>query len=438
MEKFIIFVLIFEFTFSQNIYNAAEYITKNSHKKSKQACAKYVANALIYGGGFKFERQGSAYMYHSKGILKQIGYYEIPKPSTFKIGDITVTEKNFKHEHGHIALWNGNQWISDFKQKSEFVYSIAQPTVHYYRYGEEEISDNSKFSISQEGINLIKSFEGCELKAYYDKLGRVWTIGYGHTGKDVYEGLTITQEQADNLLKKDLAKFENFVKNPKYVSIQLTQNQFDALVSFSYNCGQKNLKDLCYGKSASQIANEIILYNKSSGKVVNGLVRRRKAEQALFLKQSGPVPEIIPKPIEPIKKNVIFTYAVRISGGKILPEVENDNDYAGKIGNKITDIAIKVNVGSIKYRVHVKGGKWLKFVSGYNWNDPKNGYAGNKKPIDLIQIIYNGDNNSPKYRVSPLNKKYYAWQLGNKVGKGYDGYAGALGKVIDRIQIIPS
>ena len=91
MEKFIIFVLIFEFTFSQNIYNAAEYITKNSHKKSKQACAKYVANALIYGGGFKFERQGSAYMYHTNGIMIKMGYKEISNPSYFIKGDITVT-----------------------------------------------------------------------------------------------------------------------------------------------------------------------------------------------------------------------------------------------------------------------------------------------------------------------------------------------------------
>ena len=254
--------------------------------------------------------------------------------------------------------------------------------------------------------------------------------------------MTITQDQAINLLKLDLKKHENYVKNRNYVTIQLNQNQFDALTSFTYNVGPKNLKELCYGKSESQIANEIILYNKATinGKkqVLAGLTRRRKAEQNLFLQSSelSPTPEIIPR-IPVIRRSVIFTYAVRISSGTILPEVQNDNDYAGLIGKSITDIAIKVNVGSIKYRVHVKGGKWLKFVTGYNWKEPKNGYAGNGKPIDLVQIIFNGNNNSPKYRVSPLNKKYYNWQLGNKVGKGYDGYAGAIGKNIDRIQIIP-
>jgi len=437
MKQLILLLCIISIIKNQSVYKAADYLIANAYKKSKNICAKFVADALEHGG-FSFERQGSAYMYHSNGILKKIGYNEISKPSSFQVGDITVTENNKAHQHGHIALWVGNQWISDFKQKSEFIYAKDQPPIHYYRYGSNQIPDNSRFSISQEGIDLIKSFEGCKLTAYYDSNGKVWTIGYGHTGKDVYKGLVITQQQAENLLKQDLKSHENYVKNKKYVTIQLSQNQFDALTSFTFNCGPKNLKELCYGKSASQIANEIILYNKSGGKVLNGLVKRRNAEQALFLKTSGPTPEIIPKPPEPIKRNVIFTYAVRISNGQILPEVENDNDYAGKVGYSITDIAIKVNVGSIKYRVHVKGGKWLGFVSGYNWNDAKNGYAGNKKPIDLVQIIYNEDNNSPKYRVSPLKRNYYSWQLGKKVGKGFDGYAGALGKTIDRIQIIPN
>ena len=436
MKHIIIFLCFISIVKNQNVYQAAEYITKHAYKNSKDLCARFVANALEYGG-FKFQRQNAAYMYHSNGILKGIGYNEISKPNSFQVGDITVIENNSYYKYGHIALWDGNHWVSDFIQNSEFVYGKNSPPIHYYRYG-SAIIDNSHFSISQEGIDLIKSFEGCQLKAYYDNTGKVWTIGYGHTGKDVYGGLVITQEQAENLLKQDLKSHENYVKNKNYVTIQLKQNQFDALTSFTYNCGCRNLKELCYGKSESQIAKEIILYNKSGGKVLQGLVKRRQVEQSLFLKESGLTPEISPKPTDPIEKNVIFTYSVRILGRIILPEVENDNSYAGSVGKSITDIAIKVNVGTIKYRVHVKGGNWLPFVTGYDWNEAINGYAGNRKPIDLIQIIYNGNNNSPKYRISPLNNNYYGWQLGNKVGSGLDGYAGALGKEIDRIQIIPN
>ena len=157
-----------------------------------------------------------------------------------------------------------------------------------------------------------------------------------------------------------------------------------------------------------------------------------------------PTPTPTPKPIpiptpthKPTPPPLRFTYAVRTTKGGILREVTNTQDYAGLRGYPITDIAIKVNRGSIRYRVHVKGGGWLKYVTGYNWNDYTNGYAGNHKPIDLVQIIYSDNSELPRYRVSPVNANYYSWQNGKKVGRGFDGYAGAKGRTIDRIQIAP-
>ena len=147
-----------------------------------------------------------------------------------------------------------------------------------------------------------------------------------------------------------------------------------------------------------------------------------------------PIPTPTPKPTPPPLR---FTYAVRTTKGGILREVTNTQDYAGLRGYPITDIAIKVNRGSIRYRVHVKGGGWLRYVTGYNWNDYTNGYAGNHKPIDLVQIIYSDNSELPRYRVSPVNANYYSWQNGKKVGRGFDGYAGAIGRTIDRIQIAP-
>ena len=85
-------------------------------------------------GGFSFTKQKSAYMYHSNGILNKIGFSEIEKPSSYQKGDITVIENNDMHEHGHIAMWCGSNWISDFVQNSEFVYNSNQPKVHYYRF----------------------------------------------------------------------------------------------------------------------------------------------------------------------------------------------------------------------------------------------------------------------------------------------------------------
>ncbi len=141
--------------------------------------------------------------------------------------------------------------------------------------------------LSQVGINLIKKYEGCRLKAYKPvPTERYWTIGWGHYGPDVKEGMTITQVKADSMFVEDLAKYEAYVNSPGYVPVtaQLNQHQFDALVSFTYNCGNGSLKKLCAGRSIAQIADNINKYNKGGGKVLAGLVRRRQEELELINK----------------------------------------------------------------------------------------------------------------------------------------------------------
>lgn len=132
---------------------------------------------------------------------------------------------------------------------------------------------------SSKGIALIKSFEGCRLQAYRDSVG-VLTIGYGHTG-DVKEGQVISQGFAEELLKEDLTRFERNVT--RYTPFEMNQNQFDALVSFAFNCGAGNLKKLVSGRNKDQVARKILEYNKAGGRVLAGLTRRRQAERALFL-----------------------------------------------------------------------------------------------------------------------------------------------------------
>ena len=145
------------------------------------------------------------------------------------------------------------------------------------------------------------------------------------------------------------------------------------------------------------------------------------------------------------KKPVItFKYRVK-AGGKWYSEVHNLNDYAGVEGKAITDIAIGVDKGSVKYQVHIKGGSWLPYVTGYNISDKNNGYAGNGEPIDAIRVYYNTPADYAKkygyqkaqYRVSPLNGNYYGWQYDDEVNKskGLDGYSGVFGKEIDKFQI---
>ena len=113
----------------------------------------------------------------------------------------------------------------------------------------------------------MKSFEGCHLSAYRCPAG-VLTIGYGHTGKvdgkAIFEGLTITEEKATELLKEDLAKFENAVNNVA-LTFEPNENQFSALVSFAFNCGAGNLKTLVKDRAADVVAEKILLYNIEHG-----------------------------------------------------------------------------------------------------------------------------------------------------------------------------
>ncbi|MBL8283296.1 MAG: lysozyme [Acinetobacter junii] len=146
-------------------------------------------------------------------------------------------------------------------------------------------------SISKTGIDLISSFEGIRLNAYDDGVG-VWTIGIGTTvypnGVKVKKGDKCTLDQAKEYFAHDLKRFESSVNN--LVKVPLTQNQFDALVSLVYNIGQtafsnSTLLKKLNAKDYQAAADQFLRWNKGGGKVMKGLVRRREAERALFLKK---------------------------------------------------------------------------------------------------------------------------------------------------------
>lgn len=144
---------------------------------------------------------------------------------------------------------------------------------------------------SDVGVNLISGFEDTRFKAYDDGVG-VWTIGTGTTvypnGVKVKQGDTCTPEQAKAYFKHDLAKFEKTVNQS--VTVPLTQNQFDALVSLTYNIGSGAFKSSTLLKLLNKVdyqgaADQFLAWKKAGGKVLPGLVRRREAERALFLKK---------------------------------------------------------------------------------------------------------------------------------------------------------
>ena len=153
--------------------------------------------------------------------------------------------------------------------------------------------------------------------------------------------------------------------------------------------------------------------------------------------------EEVEKPTEnkPEKVNKNFDAFIRARTQKHgwLPEVKNLEDFAGFEESPITDIAIRVSAGSVKYRVHVIGAEWLPYVTGYNINDHVNGYAGNGKSIDAIEVyFYTPDGyvvKRAKYRIAPCSGSYYPYQYDNETGNGQDGYAGVFGVKIGKVQL---
>ncbi len=150
--------------------------------------------------------------------------------------------------------------------------------------------NNAEFEVSQEGLDLIKSFEGLKLHSYICPAG-VLTVGYGHTGPDVTPEMEITQQVADELLKQDVDLFAKQV-NKLVKGLDITQGMFDACVSFAFNLGIESfkkstlLKYIVLGEYQSA-AKEFDRWNKardSSGNLVplDGLTRRRAAERKLF------------------------------------------------------------------------------------------------------------------------------------------------------------
>jgi len=141
----------------------------------------------------------------------------------------------------------------------------------------------TQMNIGTKGLEMIKHFEGLELNAYQCAAG-VWTIGYGHT-KGVQKGMVISEDTANEMLVEELNEYENYINT--LVTVELNQNQFDAMVSWVYNLGGGNLKASTLLKvlNAGDYAGvpaQMMRWNKAGGKVLEGLTRRRQAEADLF------------------------------------------------------------------------------------------------------------------------------------------------------------
>lgn len=210
-------------------------------------------------------------------------------------------------------------------------------------------------NISEVGITLIKKYEGLRLTAYKCPAG-VMTIGYGHT-KDVKAGQVINQETADRYLREDLAVHEKNVR--KYNNIySWNQNEFDALTSFSFNIGNINQLTQNGTRSKKVIAERILEYNKAAGRVLSGLVSRRKEEHDLFLRPLDNPISFLPT----TKRGDSGLYVT-----KIQLHLNNMGIYRGDIDGKfgkLTEEAVKILQESVNIKVDgIVGPVTWQFIS---------------------------------------------------------------------------
>ena len=190
-------------------------------------------------------------------------------------GDRVVLGKNVSGTHEINSPVNIKHVISGMSTQTE------QKTVSV----SAAVSPKGEMKVSDKGVELVAKYEGCRLEAYKCPAG-VWTIGYGHTAGVKPGDKLASKEEAKNMLKQDLEKYSNYVNTcvkKGLITFPLNQNQFDALTSFCYNCGNGSLQKLVSGRDAATIADKILQYNKGGGKVLPGLVRRREEEKKLFL-----------------------------------------------------------------------------------------------------------------------------------------------------------
>ncbi|MBQ5615445.1 MAG: lysozyme, partial [Peptococcaceae bacterium] len=244
-------------------------------------------------GYAKFTQRGNTYDYSD--VLRKTNHTAIGVKGGmvygFYLSNMTGAEVNayvkaqgmefaIMLDGGHIAAVNCDECSANASQKQHNILQFLQ--------AEEKDDDNMRqaLKISQNCIDLVKKFEDCRLRGYICPAG-VPTIGYGYTGKingkTITTSTTITAGQAEDLLTADLERFASHVK--KFDSVyHWTQNEFDALVSFAYNVGSINQLTKNKTRTKAEISQAMLYYNKANGKKLAGLTKRRKAEQALFLK----------------------------------------------------------------------------------------------------------------------------------------------------------
>lgn len=274
------------------------------------------------------------------------------------------------------------------------------------------------------------------LKNYNDKITQNYSqnhkaldiVGQGKTGS-VLDYITAHTSGVVEEVRKNATGFETGGSYGNYVLIRHANGYKTRYAHLAYGT-------IIVNKGTAVSAGQVIGYMGNTGTAYGGHLHfevispsGEKLNPYSYLTHS------LPSTTTPSNQNVNVYYRVKTQKHGWLPEVKNLDDYAGYQNSPVTSVAIKVSQGTIKYRVHNKGGKWLPYVTGYNINEFTNGYAGNNNIIDAIEIYYYTPNNIRPYKKARYKVNGYPYQYDNERKNGMDGYAGVIGVPITTLQI---
>lgn len=224
-----------------------------------------------------------------------------------------------------------------------------------------------------------------------------------------------------------------------YLGICTNYNSIGIEMCCYYNNGSLDIKESVVNKTIELTKYLMNKYNISSGNVIRHFDVTGKNCPAPMVANSQRWNDFKARlnGANPTPTNEVNVYyRVKTQKHGWLSEVKNLNDYAGWQDSPITGVAIKVDKGSIWYQVHVKNGKWLGKVTGYNINNFINGWGGNNKPIDAIRVYYNTPPNIRPFKKAKYKVNNYGWQYDNETKNGQDSYAGIMGRNVIKFQII--
>lgn len=274
------------------------------------------------------------------------------------------------------------------------------------------------------------------LKNYNDKITQNYSqkhkaldiVGQGKTGS-VLDYITAHTSGIVEEVRKNATGFETGGSYGNYVLIKHANGYKTRYAHMAYGTVNVN-------KGTTVSAGQVIGYMGNTGTAYGGHLHFEVISPSG--EKLNPYPYLthsLPSTTTPSNQTVNVYYRVKTKKHGWLPEVKNLDDYAGYQNSPVTSVAIKVSQGTIKYRVHNKGGKWLPYVTGYNINEFTNGYAGNNNIIDAIEIYYYTPNNIRPYKKARYKVNGYPYQYDNERKNGMDGYAGVIGVPITTLQI---